>query len=55
MIVRPQDHLMSLRPRVNALYARQSRNWPAIAGAGLAGLTTGFFFKRVGKLTARRG
>ena len=55
MIVRPQDYLMRLRPRVNTPYASQSRNWLAIAGAGLAGLTTGFFFKRVGKFTARRG
>src|SRR2546430_1502200 len=36
------------------LWASMNRNWLAIAGAGLAGLAAGFFFRRGDKFTARR-
>jgi NAD(P)-dependent dehydrogenase (short-subunit alcohol dehydrogenase family) len=36
------------------LWASMNRNWLAIAGAGLAGLAAGFFFRRADKPTARR-
>ncbi|PYS90260.1 MAG: short-chain dehydrogenase [Acidobacteria bacterium] len=37
------------------LWANVNRNWLAIAGAGLAGLAAGLFFRRDDKPTARRG
>ena len=37
------------------LWANVNRNWLAIAGAGLAGLAAGFFFRRDDERTARRG
>lgn len=36
------------------LWASMNRNWLAIAGAGIAGLAVGFFFKRDGKACSRR-
>jgi hypothetical protein len=36
------------------LWASMNRNWLAIAGAGLAGLTAGFFLRRADKPAARR-
>ena len=37
------------------LWANVNRNWLAIAGASLAGLAVGFFFRRVENFTTRKG